>query len=500
MNFNFLRRLLTIALSFTIWYSFAQIGYKTTEGELALRINANGILAIDLNTLSPASEYNNSTNHFLSEAGLWISARDASNKLYINSQMSTTVAEYDFVAGPLDTFTGNPASGDWNFVWDVSQSEIQAHQENFEDANYTVPANIENWPAAGGQDLIKYLAPFADYNNNGIYDPENGDYPYIKGNKAWYCIFNDNGGEHKVSKGAPLGIELHLMVYQIDEKPNNLFLEYYLINRSDIDYEDIRVGFMLGGENGNEGDNYFGSSSSEHAIFIYNGDSLDEGNFESNLPYVYCKILNQSLVASMMYEQSAHTVHGKPTNAVEFDHYLHARWKDGSELVEGGNGQGSGTASAHLFNVDAAWTEESESLMAGNRNGLAIASFPVLKQKEFVHIEYAMGYGFYNKDENVHNLLKSDFDALDAFSLSKSPALLNARVYPNPLRSECTIEVKSAGEYEIKVTDIQGLTLYSENKYINQITRCNFMLCPGIYILELNRNGRTFKKLINVQP
>ena len=38
---------------------------------------------------------------------------------------------------------------------------------------------IRNWPAHGhGDDLTSYLAPFFDADNDGVYNPEQGDYPY----------------------------------------------------------------------------------------------------------------------------------------------------------------------------------------------------------------------------------------------------------------------------------------------------------------------------------
>ena len=39
----------------------------------------------------------------------------------------------------------------------------------------------------------KDLAPFVDVDNDGNYNPLNGDYPKIKGNQSIWWVMNDNG-------------------------------------------------------------------------------------------------------------------------------------------------------------------------------------------------------------------------------------------------------------------------------------------------------------------
>jgi hypothetical protein len=40
------------------------------------------------------------------------------------------------------------------------------------------------------------LLPFADVNNNGIYDPSYGDYPNVLGDEALYLMYNDKFAAH----------------------------------------------------------------------------------------------------------------------------------------------------------------------------------------------------------------------------------------------------------------------------------------------------------------
>lgn len=68
------------------------------------------------------------------------------------------------------------------------------HQNNRASSGYQPIEVIANWPAHG--DVSKgqayYLAPFVDNNNDGDYNPLDGDYPKIKGQQAIYYIYNDN--------------------------------------------------------------------------------------------------------------------------------------------------------------------------------------------------------------------------------------------------------------------------------------------------------------------
>ena len=85
--------------------------------------------------------------------------------------------------------------------------------EEFPDG-YAMPNYFRDYPAHGNTELNQdyYLAPFKDYDGDGFYSPENGDYPWfdflqeidcknrrredivpLYGDRNFYWIFNDNG-------------------------------------------------------------------------------------------------------------------------------------------------------------------------------------------------------------------------------------------------------------------------------------------------------------------
>ena len=133
-------------------------------------------------------------------AALWLGGTDVNNQLklaalrYRNGQ--------DYWTGPLskvfaETTYDNCNKFDKHFI--SRQDDIREFNAWYEAGiydqqhgtttqadlfpNYKVPDIVKEWPAHGdvsqGQDY--YLAPFYDYNNDGTYNWENGDFP-------WYDI------------------------------------------------------------------------------------------------------------------------------------------------------------------------------------------------------------------------------------------------------------------------------------------------------------------------
>ena len=165
---------------------------------------------------------------------------------------------------------------------------------------YIVPGYFSTYPAMGntaaGQDL--YLAPFKDYNNNGIYDPENGDYPWydfereidcakrqstdkipLFGDQTYYWIFNDKGNIHTESQGQAIGMEVRAQAFAFttnDEVNNMTFLNYVLINQGSQTLTETFFGSWVDPDLGFSQDDYVGCDVQRGLGYCYNGDAFDE--------------------------------------------------------------------------------------------------------------------------------------------------------------------------------------------------------------------------------
>lgn len=163
--------------------------------------------------------------------GLWLGGKSLDQTLKLAAVRFRQDGN-DYWPGPLTQLTGEVTSQtcldyDQFFVslrqdaekhyqyWDMitsgaSQEEIDAA---FPDG-YAMPSYFANYPAHGNASLNQdfYLGSFKDFNSNGIYDPENGDYPWydflreidcaqrtdstpvpLYGDQNFFWIFNDKG-------------------------------------------------------------------------------------------------------------------------------------------------------------------------------------------------------------------------------------------------------------------------------------------------------------------
>jgi hypothetical protein len=81
-------------------------------------------------------------------------------------------------------------------IWKVSYTDINNFITAFNSGSVVATPDMLTWPAHGSGNNSRNLAPFVDYNGDGIYNPNDGDYPKIKGDQTLYFIFNDKLAAH----------------------------------------------------------------------------------------------------------------------------------------------------------------------------------------------------------------------------------------------------------------------------------------------------------------
>ncbi|MBP5573813.1 MAG: T9SS type A sorting domain-containing protein [Bacteroidales bacterium] len=320
----------------------------------------------------------------LFQQSLWVGGLE-SGQLHLAGQRFGQDGE-DYWSGPLrleDATTTPEMVEKFSHVWNVTKAEIEAFIAHHGEAGYTVPDDILTWPAHGDEGYANNLAPFVDVDGNGIYQPENGDYPDIKGDQCLFFIFNDSYLDHTEFGGEKLGIEVHAMVYAYatpqDEALNNtVFFDYKIFNRSDKTYTDAYVGLWNDWDVGNGWDDYVGCEVHRSATFAYNGNTVDN-YYGENPPAQVCKVLAgpfmdpdgidnpaydgdcasldgnaQALngmnfgngvvdderlgMASFISTLNGSEDNGDPQNAAQAYNNLLGLWKEGNPMSYGGNG------------------------------------------------------------------------------------------------------------------------------------------------------------------
>jgi hypothetical protein len=205
------------------------------------------------------------------------------------------------VPGPYTpkAFQNNENIDFYNRGYYVSREMINNHilELNNQNSSYKIPFGIKFWPAHGNINLGQSanLAPFIDQNNNGIYEPELGDYPEILGDQ---CVLNIYAQLDSLQANS--GIEAHQFIFTFDCDTNEIlskavFVKEQFHSRTQHIYKahistfsDFDIGYYY--------DDYSGTDVQNNLIYAMNGDNIDEDysgkeGFHYNIPVVGTQIL-----------------------------------------------------------------------------------------------------------------------------------------------------------------------------------------------------------------
>lgn len=378
--------------------AMGQTAFQYLDGaNVSALFNADGLCFWDGKTAHFEAPKGSKTNT-LSGADLWIGGMDAQSNLHIAAQTYHETGR-DFWPGPLrtaDASTDPALSLKYNKVWKVTRMQIDSFR-----AGLSVPQAILDWPGNGSSSdgISAKLAPFADLNNNGIYEPSKGEYPDIKGDIMLWWVFNDNLNLHGESLGQPLGVEIQASAYTYNcSDPilsNSVFLDYKIINRSGNNYNNVYTGLWSDLDIGNIFNDYTGSIPELNTYYGYNGTNTDKdttvalksgsylyrgyGNMLPAQSVTFLKGITgdngkEMPMSSFMYYNNDLTNTGNPRSAQAFYNYLKGRWIDGSSLTSGGNGYGGSQPASYAFPGDVLdkkqWSETSAGNMPGDRRGV----------------------------------------------------------------------------------------------------------------------------------
>lgn len=175
-----------------------------------------------------------------------------------------------------------------------------------------IDIDILDWPGKGNKRFINFpieddLAPFEDINNNGIYDPEYGDYPKIKGDESQFVVFNDVSMGRIDTPNKAIGVEVQLMTSIFYSQVENglgtsLFHDCRIIKKTAGNVRDFILSLYQDGDLGNFSDDYLGCDTLSNTGFMYNADEYDEpaasvANYGYNPPILFTSFINKKMGA-----------------------------------------------------------------------------------------------------------------------------------------------------------------------------------------------------------
>ena len=290
------------------------------------------------------------------QKALWFGGLDGSNNLHLAAmrfgQGPDLNGGQDFWAGPLKTTDATLdayTALKYHHVWSLTRAEIDQFIAHHGEPGYQVPDDILTWPAHGEGDYALNLAPYVDVNNDGHYNPADGDYPDIKGDHCLFFIFNDGFKAHTESQGEIVGLEVHAMVYAFDapndEALNNtVFTNYKFFNRSSNNYQNTYLGLWFDWDIGYARNDYVGCDVQRNSCYAYNGTEIDgsgePSSYGDNPPAQVTTVLagpDGLGMTGFMYHNNNSSPTGDPHYAQDYYFMLQGCWIDGNRMMYGGN-------------------------------------------------------------------------------------------------------------------------------------------------------------------
>ncbi len=221
--------------------------------------------------------------------GLWIGGKDALDSVHFSAVRFTY---QEFWPGPIidinDTSTTETAD-QYDQIWKVDRKMIEEFKYMHSigavaDGTYPVPFDLVSWPGdhpATGE----MMAPYFDYNNDGMYDYLDGDYPVIRGDQMLWWVMNDFTPYHDLSGGEPLKVEIYASYYayvydnptsdSLEHINNYSFIHYDLVNRSGVQYDSCYLAYISDFDLGYAWDDRVGSHVDLNSMYVYNGLAVD---------------------------------------------------------------------------------------------------------------------------------------------------------------------------------------------------------------------------------
>jgi hypothetical protein len=526
----------TLVLFSAYFYATAQ---NCIPGEAYIELNVNNINAglrnsgdlwwdgVDERYVTPADGIDEVSAIFA--GGLWIGGLGPNNSLKLAAVQYRTGNNGDYYPGPLKDIDGQAFENgciEWDRFWVVNKSEIDTHFIDFNDGSIDNQIdNIYSWPGRNNPHFESFvgfplpknqkLAPFFDNDQDGNYNPDNGDYPLIKGDQSIWWVFNDNAGFHGLTNATAIQIEVHAMAYAFangnNEHLNNAtFYDFELINKASDGLRDAYVGLWVDFNLGCSEDDYSGYDEEYQMMYVYNSDAVDGflddscpgdvNTYGDNIPMVGIKKMDGNI-----YPVTSHTVMnrgksnppiGDPNNnGVKFYNYLRGSWGDGTAMTYGGSGFDPASIDTvkFAFNGDpsdeAAWSMCTADLPLDDRRTFMSSAMPDLQPRQSTTASYAVIY-VDNISYPCPNLdrLKEAADAVCDAVLSSDDDLvsnIDFKVSPNPASNQ--IKITSPNPIaSVKVIDINGQIVLSENSKKSKIKTLDISSLPGgIYFISI---------------
>lgn len=489
---------------------------------------------------------------------LWIGGLDAAGGLHVAAQTYRQSGD-DFFQGPVQDsqYYTMQSNAIWNRVWKINKSSVdslilwQTNPTAY--PNYIMPFDILSWPGNGdvSKGQAAQLAPYVDANGDGVYDPNAGDYPCIKGDQCIYFIFNDHRAAHTETYGLKFGIEIHAMMYAYSAPGSPLdsmvFLNYKLYNRSAATYNNVYTGQWTDFDIGMFDDDFIGSSVQHSLYYGYNGDSIDGWGIynpgvyglhppaqgvvflqgpladandlvDNNRNGVVDEAGETCTISQFLAYDNNFAVTGNPYTPPHYYNYLRAYWTDSTPVTHGGSGYGGTNTYTMMFPGASdpggicgnsvplpPWDEYTAGNSPYDRRGVGSSGPFTLEagSSECISYAYVFARGTGNHLSSVNAMFAASDSARAMFG-SDNPCSCSAAavgvgeqtpgvvsIYPNPATESVNIICgNNAAGSVVEILDATGKLVSTSTVLSGNSTVVDISsFAPGIYFVRVNKGS-----------
>lgn len=227
----------------------------------------------------------------------------------LNGTLHSAAPMYDPEAptsGPNATLMDSAFYARYHQVWELDQATIADHIQHWNDGGYVMPHAIATWPGNGdvANGEPAQLAPYADLDEDGLYEPADGEYPLIRGDEAVFLVLHSVPDADGLHPGMTLDIAVMHYAYGDStdaDRFNTVFSNYRIINRSGDTYTSARMGHFTDFDLGYSLDDRVGCDSTTGLFYAYNGDGLDDNGYGTDIPAQGALFLNAPMTAHRTY-------------------------------------------------------------------------------------------------------------------------------------------------------------------------------------------------------
>jgi len=473
--------------------------------------------------------------------GLWLNSVQNDIKRIAAADMTPeSEGSRDYWAGPLKANGADYTHvmcDNFDRFWSVNYSEVADHIQDFEDdgaINGTTATHILAWPARGNPHFTEYhdfelpdldLAPFIDRNQNGIYEPMEGDYPRVRGSWNKWKIINDASNVHTISHGNTGYWVTSVLYYAQLSEPDNVlantyFTEIEVLSRGIASSEEMSLGFFS--DFNPIGIEAIGCNpEGKYAYSFVKGNSVSAPE-DTQPALVMTKVMeaNEDIESDefsgyMYFVESIDNPSTDPKSdpqlSDEYYNIAEQKWKDGTELTEGGNGYGgtvpTNFAYPDLPNNQTGWSDCSTDEVLNKRSLLSV-NIGTLNTDErarvtLAHVfipDFGVGCEDFDLLSNIANELEqanSEGPIISGLRPVKNEE--NVKIIPNPASDFFTLSIDNEKLTSIEMFSATGSMIkVKDNIRAQQITfEFPSNLTKGFYFLKIKTStGKIYSRKI----